>query len=871
MEIVRLLLRVKSLSFTAQALKLWQPYIEQKFQNLIVDESELNDDEPKLSFPLTSPICGLKSIVRYLIYSQEKLNDLQFVVLNDLLAQFRLNGPLSHILTILQHNLEINAFRKNSFLLSRDLSILDLLYWSGLFLDRSARKFLESNTSSSISILQGQFAIVRRWYELVKGLVNTSHQVNISKLFDDDISVAVPSNESAQTTKNPPFLGSKSNVAKEKENPFSRLAVRFPPMSRELAKKLLSKLISSISITVSEPDKNLLIENLESGKLTLSDIKILFIFQQGNPFGSVFFCQTFDPTKFENNWFHRTQLRSSEQIMLSFIDFFPSKWSNCALHKLWQASVFAFCDEQVIFTTSISSFPNQYESNFNSFDHPALWFRLNFIANMAVACGHQGKNSLDSIALICLTYCSHAFKRSNQEISIHIIQIIIQQDLSIALPVIRCFTSIVDSHRLRDIAALLYLYSNENHSLNTLKEVSKNASEKYRKLLDRKIVSQGGSTGHCLLCMKDAPIDSHVIPDFVYSYLKNISRTGMIVHEPPRTRRLLCHNHDSILFNGHEEYFSTHVFKPRHDNTFQTDNKLDWNRIKYFVCSIFWRILTLFDKYDRFGEDYERCRRELLKHSSTSAHGFTEPFPIHLFFVEDRIHNSGISYSIEKNENIIWCKLPGFMLIGCLKNCKLKFGPFHHLPNAILHHYVKSLLSKIEISCITFIESLPSETKNSIQQRLIKGKIPSNKQIKNGFTMDKINDYWKNMDSTTLLEGQLGSNSFDILSEYITMSASGVVVSFTSWDPKMCGGVSFVDEVDNSQTSILVVVWKDYKYLLMISQTPFKISFGLRYPDFSALILNPNTPLPPENQILFLFHLFWDRLTESQKKALGLD
>jgi len=95
----------------------------------------------------------------------------------------------------------------------------------------------------------------------------------------------------------------------------------------------------------------------------------------------------------------------------------------------------------------------------------------------------------------------------------------------------------------------------------------------------------------CKLCGKGKPVDSHIIPGFIFRWLKK-SGTGRlrsiedinIPKQDGRVIKLLCSNCEG-LFNTAETYFANNIFQPVVQSSvveFQYDH-----RLRYFLISLF--------------------------------------------------------------------------------------------------------------------------------------------------------------------------------------------------------------------------------------------------------------------------------------------
>jgi hypothetical protein len=109
-------------------------------------------------------------------------------------------------------------------------------------------------------------------------------------------------------------------------------------------------------------------------------------------------------------------------------------------------------------------------------------------------------------------------------------------------------------------------------------------------------VDQTNLGGMCGFCSAQAPLrDSHVLPAFVYRWLRNRSGSGHIRHTDNPNRRVqdglklpwFCGDCES-LFSRYETAFATKVIHPWHAGTYKITYE-DW--LLKFCVSISWRVL----------------------------------------------------------------------------------------------------------------------------------------------------------------------------------------------------------------------------------------------------------------------------------------
>ena len=108
--------------------------------------------------------------------------------------------------------------------------------------------------------------------------------------------------------------------------------------------------------------------------------------------------------------------------------------------------------------------------------------------------------------------------------------------------------------------------------------------------------------GCCGLCGKEKELqESHIIPSFVFKWLKESSVTGHFRHGETINKRvqdgtkhyLLCRDCEQ-LFGGWEDTFAKEVFMPLHQNK---PIKQYGRWLLKFSTSVSWRVLTFFKTY----------------------------------------------------------------------------------------------------------------------------------------------------------------------------------------------------------------------------------------------------------------------------------
>ena len=123
--------------------------------------------------------------------------------------------------------------------------------------------------------------------------------------------------------------------------------------------------------------------------------------------------------------------------------------------------------------------------------------------------------------------------------------------------------------------------------------------------------------GKCRLCGSDAELQrSHIIPAFVFRWLRESSATGHIRlgDEPNRRvqdgwwRRWLCPCCENLL-GSTERQFSQQIFRPVVEDRLEHIKYGHW--LLKFCVSLSWRVLCWFQDEDQF-DDYSEEDRTLL-------------------------------------------------------------------------------------------------------------------------------------------------------------------------------------------------------------------------------------------------------------------
>jgi hypothetical protein len=109
-------------------------------------------------------------------------------------------------------------------------------------------------------------------------------------------------------------------------------------------------------------------------------------------------------------------------------------------------------------------------------------------------------------------------------------------------------------------------------------------------------------TGHCALCSKEKELQlSHIIPCFVFKWLKASSVTGHFRHGETINKRaqdgdkvyLLCRDCEQLL-GRNEDIFAKEIFIPLHKDE-SIEQYGPW--LLKFSTSVSWRVLTYFKNY----------------------------------------------------------------------------------------------------------------------------------------------------------------------------------------------------------------------------------------------------------------------------------
>jgi hypothetical protein len=109
--------------------------------------------------------------------------------------------------------------------------------------------------------------------------------------------------------------------------------------------------------------------------------------------------------------------------------------------------------------------------------------------------------------------------------------------------------------------------------------------------------------GECALCLEEKELQlSHIIPKFVFNYLKESAPGGLRSYRTPNLRiqdgekeYLLCRDCEQ-LFSSWEKPFSEHIFVPLHDPSPVTTPIVYKQWALKFAASVSWRVLNYYMK-----------------------------------------------------------------------------------------------------------------------------------------------------------------------------------------------------------------------------------------------------------------------------------
>ncbi|WP_462153137.1 hypothetical protein [Pseudoalteromonas xiamenensis] len=118
----------------------------------------------------------------------------------------------------------------------------------------------------------------------------------------------------------------------------------------------------------------------------------------------------------------------------------------------------------------------------------------------------------------------------------------------------------------------------------------------------------------CKFCLeeKDTLEVSHIVPKFVYKWLKSSSSTGRMrdgrnVNKPSQDgykTPLLCSTCEN-KFSANESHFSSFVFAPMtKNNGFVDSSKINWSKFDMFTLSLLWRALYVTANTPEVNKDY---------------------------------------------------------------------------------------------------------------------------------------------------------------------------------------------------------------------------------------------------------------------------
>lgn len=197
--------------------------------------------------------------------------------------------------------------------------------------------------------------------------------------------------------------------------------------------------------------------------------------------------------------------------------------------------------------------------------------------------------------------------------------------------------------------------------------------------------------GNCkLCCQQDDLKKSHIIPKFIFNWLKETSATGKLRFGQEINKRVqdglklhwLCHNCEK-KFSELERYFANKIFYPLLNDT----NTVHYNdKLLKFAVSVSWRVLYYFienAKMNHLGPELSKNANKALSHWRTFLLDETESpkkYEQHFYNFTGEIKNDTdstknlhryLQRSVEidvmsnnKNTAFVYIKLPGFLLIG---------------------------------------------------------------------------------------------------------------------------------------------------------------------------------------------------------------
>lgn len=202
--------------------------------------------------------------------------------------------------------------------------------------------------------------------------------------------------------------------------------------------------------------------------------------------------------------------------------------------------------------------------------------------------------------------------------------------------------------------------------------------------------------GKCRLCGSDAELQrSHIIPAFVFRWLRESSATGHIRlgDEPNRRvqdglwRRWLCSPCENLLCST-ERQFSQQIFKPVVEDRLEHLRYGPW--LLKFCVSLSWRVLCYFQEIDQF-DDYsqEDCatlnqaaitwKKYLLGQSadilgtfrqhlyvvcgvSSAKHEIAPNLNLHI------LRHINADIVLGRDQHIVYVKLPRIFIVGTLRD-----------------------------------------------------------------------------------------------------------------------------------------------------------------------------------------------------------
>ncbi len=261
----------------------------------------------------------------------------------------------------------------------------------------------------------------------------------------------------------------------------------------------------------------------------------------------------------------------------------------------------------------------------------------------------------------------------------------------------------------------------------------------------------------CKFCLeeKSSLQISHIIPKFVYNWMKKTATTGRMrdgrnVNQPAQDgykTRLLCSSCENE-FSAYESYFANFVFMPlTKSDGFISHKEINWQKFNMFILSLLWRATYIMantketnkEYYESEIEEFNKCADAIKK-----AFKHKENLPFKTFFVplnkhsyqsgvidiEDYVYferSIAINLLVDDKNNqasTLYIKLPYILIVCELLNFKrnnwqgleLNKEENFNSPDSKVPNHVESYLKYNCTSCYEMASEIPDSQVDKIMK-----------------------------------------------------------------------------------------------------------------------------------------------------------